>query len=161
MPDGYTSSKARKAAKVTQRCLDYWAELGIVSPSVRKAAGKGHVRLYSFEDLVKLRIVKNLRQLGLSLQQVRKALRKLPKKHPGTDPLLDEVLLTDGRTLFRRLESGQLADVLAEGQLVLNIIRVGLIRKETETSIIELDTQTKDRRIGKKLPRARNETQVG
>jgi DNA-binding transcriptional MerR regulator len=161
MPDGYSSSAARKAAHVSQRCLDYWNELGIVSPSVGKAHGKGTDRLYSFEDIVKLRVVRNLRELGLSLQKIQEALRKLPRKTATKDALRDEVLVTDGQTVSRRLESGQLADVLAEGQLVLNIIRVGLIRQETETSIVQLDDRLDERQAGQKGAGPRRSRQPG
>jgi len=143
MPHDYKSSAARKATKLSQRRLDYWDELGIVSPSIRKAEGKGTVRLYSFEDLVKLRIVKNLRDMGLSLQRIRKALSKLSKGPAGADPLLDEVLLTDGKTVFRRLQSGQLADVLAGGQLVFSIVQVGRMWQETEKAVIRLEGKWK------------------
>lgn len=143
MSEGYNSSAARTVTKLSQRRLDYWDELGIVSPSIRKAEGKGTVRLYSFEDLVKLRIVKNLRDMGLSLQRIHKALRKLPRRPARADPLLDEVLLTDGKTVFRRLESGQLVDVLAGGQLVFSIVQVGRIRQETEESVIRLEEKRK------------------
>lgn len=138
MAEGYNSVVARRAAKVTQRQLDYWAELGIVSPSVQGADGRGSERLYSFQDIVKLRIVKRFRELGLSLQKVRKALRKLRKDGSDGEPLLDEVLVTDGKTLYRRLKTGQLADLLKGGQMVLSIIQLGLIQEETRVAVSRL-----------------------
>jgi len=141
MARGYNSSKVRGLTGISQRCLDYWDERGIVSPSIRLADGKGSERRYSFEDLVRLRVVKHLREMGLSLQRIREAVRKLKKRLPTTDPWLNEVLVTDGKTVFRQVPNGELADVLADGQLVLNIVRVGLIREDVRATVLQLERQ--------------------
>ena len=54
---GYSAAAARRIVGVSQRCLDYWADRGIVAPSVQQATGKGSERRYAFDDLVKLALV--------------------------------------------------------------------------------------------------------
>ena len=122
---------------VSQRCLDYWAERGIVLPSVQQATGKGSERRYSFGDLVKLAVVKRLREAGLSLQRIRKGLQVMRQRWPKKDLLLDEMLGTDGSTFFR-IKGDRVEDILADGQLLLSIVAVGRIRQDVRESVLHL-----------------------
>ena len=106
----FSAASARKIVGISQRCLDYWDDRGIVSPSITEATGKGSVRVYSFDDLLKLTLVKRLRAAGLSLQRIRKGLDVMRKRWPKTDPLLNEIIVTDGATLFRRIDKDQIEE---------------------------------------------------
>lgn len=118
MSSSYSAAAAREITGVSQRCLDYWSERDIVRPSIQMGTGKGSERLYSFDDLLRLTVVKKLRDAGLSLQRVRKGLEKLRKRWPKKDPLLDEHLVTDGES-FYRVNGSQVEDILADRQLGL------------------------------------------
>jgi len=136
---GYSAAAARRVVGVSQRCLDYWAERGIVTPSIQPADGKGSERRYAFDDLVKLALVKKLRVAGLSLQKIRKGLERLRKRWPKNDPLLDEMLATDGVSFFR-IRGDQVEDVLASGQLLLSLVAVGKIRQNIRTNVVEISS---------------------
>lgn len=85
---------------VSGRQVEYWATSGVVRPSI-PAAGKGTRRGYSFKDLVALRVAKRLKDEGISLQKIRKALTYLRKNFPEKkEPLAELRLLTDGKDLF-------------------------------------------------------------
>jgi len=85
---------------VSARQVEHWATTGVVRPSF-PAAGKGTRRGYSFKDLVALRVAKRLKDEGISLQKIRKALAFLRKNFPGKkEPLAGLRLLTDGKDLF-------------------------------------------------------------
>ena len=70
---GYRGPIACSAADITYRQLDYWARTGLVEPSIRTASGSGSQRLYSFRDILVLRIVKRLIDTGVSLPNIRAA----------------------------------------------------------------------------------------
>src|SRR6266508_1043989 len=74
---GYRGVTACHAAGISYRQLDYWARTGLVVPSVRDASGSGTQRLYSFRDIVVLKVVKRLLDAGVSLQNIRKAIDTL------------------------------------------------------------------------------------
>ena len=74
---GYRGPTACNAAGITYRQLDYWARTGLVEPSVRPATGSGTQRLYSFRDILVLKVVKRLLDTGISLQQIRAAVAHL------------------------------------------------------------------------------------
>ena len=61
---GYRGPTACSAAGITYRQLDYWARTGLVEPSVRAAHGSGSQRLYSFRDILVLKVVKRLLDTG-------------------------------------------------------------------------------------------------
>jgi len=75
LPDdlGYRGPTACNAAGITYRQLDYWARTGLVAPTIRSASGSGSQRLYSFKDILVLKVVKRLLDAGVSLQNIRVA----------------------------------------------------------------------------------------
>src|SRR6058998_4420087 len=82
---GYRGPTACSAAGITYRQLDYWARTGLVVPSVRSASGSGSQRLYSFKDILVLKVVKRLLDTGVSLQNIRVAVDALRSR--GVDDL--------------------------------------------------------------------------
>ena len=95
-------------------------------------------------------VVRKFRQTGLSLQKIQKGLAKLRKKWPDQDHLLNEVLVTDGKTIFQRTDKNQVLDILAGGQMVLSIVQVGLVHQELSTTILKLEQKEASR--SKKCP---------
>src|SRR5690625_6488491 len=91
---GYCCPTACSAACITYRQLDYWARTGPVQPSVRSAAGSGSQRLYSFRDILVLKIVKRLLDTGVSLQQIRTAVTHLRER--GIHDMAQITLMSDG-----------------------------------------------------------------
>lgn len=63
---GYRVPIACQVAGITYRQLDYWARTNLVNPSIRTARGSGSQRLYSFKDVLVLKIVKRLLDTGIS-----------------------------------------------------------------------------------------------
>ena len=118
--NAYNTMTASAVTGASERQLRYWDRLGIVKPSVGEAGGRGSRRLYSFLDLVQARAAKRLRDGGLSLQRLRKALGIL-KEHPDQvrHPLAQLSLVTDGDTVFRLTDDkAVMKDILKRGQLV-------------------------------------------
>src|SRR6476646_2524234 len=111
---GYRGPTACKAAGITYRQLDYWARTGLVEPSVRGATGSGTQRLYSFRDILVLKVIKRLLDAGISLQQIRTAVQHLRKR--GTDDLTRVTLMSDGATVYECTSNDEVIDLLQGGQ---------------------------------------------
>jgi DNA-binding transcriptional MerR regulator len=106
--EGFTAHQASKFTGCSQRQLRYWDEVGLVRPSVQGTGGRpGVPRLYSFRDLVALRVVRSLLDGGMSLQRVRRAWEYLNRRADLDQHLSEVKLVTDGEVL----------DALREGQL--------------------------------------------
>ena len=93
-------------------------------PSVRRAEGSGSQRLYSFEDIVRLRVVKRLLDAGVNLERIRVALEELGRQGRA---LADVTLASDGRTVYAIDDDRQLLDLLQRGQGVFAIALEPLI----------------------------------
>ena len=78
----------------------------------------GVPRLYSFRDLVALRVVKSLLDGGMSLQRVRRSWEFLNKKADLDRHLSEVKLVTDGQSIFKICRrDGEVLDALREGQM--------------------------------------------
>jgi DNA-binding transcriptional MerR regulator len=124
---GYRGVTACHAAGITYRHLDYWARTSLVVPSVRDASGSGTQRLYSFGDLVVLKVVKRLLDAGVSLQNIRKAIDTLRSR--GTDDLATITLISDGTTVYECRSPEEVVDLLQGGQGVFGIAVSGAFRE--------------------------------
>src|SRR5213596_2129151 len=80
---GYRGPQVCKIVGITYRQLDYWARTGLVRPSVMDANGSGTQRLYSYRDLVELKVIKQMLDAGISLQSARKAVESLREFDEG------------------------------------------------------------------------------
>jgi len=99
--DAFDSKSASRITGVSLRQIQYWDERGFIRPSVKLAEGRGTKRLYSFADLVQLRVVKNLSQHGLSLKKVRRCIAYLKRSVAGSTSFTDSLrYLSDGEEIF-------------------------------------------------------------
>jgi DNA-binding transcriptional MerR regulator len=136
---GYRGVTACHAAGISYRQLDYWARTGLVVPSVRSAAGSGSQRLYSFRDIVVLKVVKRLLDAGVSLQNIRKAIDQLRAR--GIDDLAQITLISDGTTVYECRSPEEVVDLLQGGQGVFGIAIGGAFR-EIQGSLAHLPAET-------------------
>ncbi len=132
---GYRGPQACSAAGVTYRQLDYWARTGLVRPSVRGATGSGSQRLYSFRDIVVLKIIKRLLDTGVSLQQIRVAVEAVADR--GADDLASLTLMSDGASVYECTSDDEVIDLVRGGQGVFGIA-VSSVWREVEGSLEEL-----------------------
>jgi DNA-binding transcriptional MerR regulator len=135
---GYRGPTACNAAGITYRQLDYWARTGLVVPSVRSAAGSGTQRLYSFKDILVLKVVKRLLDTGVSLQNIRTAVDHLRAR--GVSDLAQITLLSDGTTVYECTSAEEVVDLLAGGQGVFGIAVSGAL-KELQGSLAQLPSE--------------------
>ncbi|MEA2506077.1 MAG: hypothetical protein QOH48_695 [Actinomycetota bacterium] len=117
--EGFTAEQACRFTGCTPHQLRYWDRIRLIKPTVQETRGRPGVRrLYSFRDLVSLKVVRSLLDGGMSLQRVRKAYEYLRKKGDLEDHLSEVRLVTDGQSIFKIAESeGELMDALKEGQM--------------------------------------------
>ena len=135
---GYRGPIACRAAGITYRQLDYWDRTGLISPSIRNAHGSGSQRLYSFRDVLVLKIVKRLLDTGVSLQQIRLAVAQL-ESH-GVEDLAQITLMSDGASVYECTSDDEVIDLVKGGQGVFGIA-VARVWREAEGTWGELPTE--------------------
>lgn len=126
---GYRGPSACQIAGITYRQLDYWARTSLVVPSIRSAAGSGSQRLYSFKDILVLKIVKRLLDTGISLHNIRVAVDHLRQR--GVQDLANITLFSDGTTVYECTSAEEVVDLLQGGQGVFGIAVSGAMRELT------------------------------
>lgn len=126
----YSSLDVRDLTGVTLRQLQWWDEQGVVTPMQ-----KGHRRLYTVPEVLRVSLIMGLRRKSMSLQKIRLVLSKL-----GTDAgarLLrldqagrDVFLLTDGENVYVENSLARIVGVLKDAMHPLTTLCVSdLIRQ--------------------------------
>ncbi len=122
--EGFTAQQACAYTVCTPHQIRYWDKIGLVKPSVQATGGRPGVRrLYSFRDLVALKVVSSLLDKGMSLQRVRRAYDYLRRRAQLDQHFSEVKLVSDGQSIFQMYKNdGELIDLLKEGQLAFYLV---------------------------------------
>ncbi|MEL4504347.1 MerR family transcriptional regulator [Luteococcus sp. H138] len=146
---GFRGPVACKAAGITYRQLDYWARTGLVAPEIRGAEGSGTQRLYSFRDILMLKVIKRLIDAGISLQQIRVAIDHLRQR--GVQDLTQVTLMSDGISVYECTSDHEVVDLLRGGQGMF-AIALGGVWRDIEGSLSELPTERAEENASASAP---------
>ena len=138
---GFRGPVACSAAGITYRQLDYWARTGLVVPEIRPAGGSGTQRLYSFRDILMLKVIKRLIDAGISLQQIRIAIDHLRSR--GVQDLTQVTLMSDGVSVYECTSDNEVIDLLKGGHGMF-AIAMGGVWRDIEGTLSELPTERAD-----------------
>lgn len=132
---GYRGPQVCKIVGITYRQLDYWARTELVRPSVMDANGSGTQRLYSYRDLVELKVIKQMLDAGISLQSARKAVESL---RAFDEDLASVRIVIQGPTIVLAQSDEQVMDLLRGGQGVLSVVLDIEPLQQTITQAVQL-----------------------
>ncbi|MDR3116647.1 MAG: MerR family transcriptional regulator [Bifidobacteriaceae bacterium] len=128
---GYKGPQVCSAVGITFRQLDYWTTTGLVTPSIRVSHSSGVHRLYSFKDIVFIRLIAKITgDLGISLQKVRTAINKMKTEFEN---LKDATIVSDGTSVYACRSKEEVYDILREGQGVFSITLDGIFQDVEES----------------------------
>lgn len=129
----FTAKEAARIANVPYQTLVTWSTRGGIAPapSIRDATGTGKPgRLYSFTDLVELRAIRGLRDMGVSAQALRKVKATLSDFDIDA-PLAYLVVSEDGESISIEYDDGAFMELLKNrGQISYRVLDVGHIAQE-------------------------------
>ena len=137
MQQGYTGPEVCKITGISYRQLDHWTTTKLINASVRNIKGSGFHRIYSFNDIVLVKLVKKLRSAGISLQKIRIALKNVNKILGKNSNISDVSIFSDGSSIYVLTDNDQMIDLLKKGQAVFGI-SLGPVHTETEAEILSL-----------------------
>ena len=134
--EGFSGTKAASIVGISYRQLDYWARTDLIRPSVSDAAGSGSRRLYSYNDLLELRVIKSLLDAGIKLDSVRQAFTYL-RNNVGTDIASAHLVISGSDVVL--CDGDQLIDVMRRaGQGVLNVLPLGGVKLDLDAQLVAL-----------------------
>jgi hypothetical protein len=137
MQQGYTGPEVCNITGISYRQLDHWTSTKLVDASIRNIKGSGYHRIYSFQDIIKIKLVKKLREAGVSLQKIRLALKNIKQILGKNINLSDVSLFSDGKSIYVITSNNEMLDLIKQGQAVFGI-SLGPIHTETEADIHSL-----------------------
>lgn len=139
--EGYRGPQVCTIVGITYRQLDYWARTDLLVPSISAAKGSGSQRLYSYRDLLELKVIKRLLDAGISLQSARRALEVL--RDSGEDVARANLVLSGTQSVLAH-SGDEIIDLLKGGQGVLNIVPMSGVVSELDAAIHELGRVGRD-----------------
>jgi DNA-binding transcriptional MerR regulator len=136
---GYSGTKAASIVGISYRQLDYWARTDLVRPSLSDANGSGTRRMYSYRDLLELRVIKSLLDAGIKLESVRLAFRYL-REHVDSDIAAATLVISGSDVVL--CEGDMLIDVVRRaGQGVLNVLPLGGVKDDLDAQLVALQPE--------------------
>lgn len=108
MTDGFPTAIASKLTGVSSKTLENWNLRGFLKPSVAASGaatgGARTARVYSFHDLIAIRVADDLRQRGIEVRHLKRVVTYLRKRKglslSASDVLASTLLLTDGHDVY-------------------------------------------------------------
>jgi DNA-binding transcriptional MerR regulator len=132
---GFRGPQVCKIVGITYRQLDYWARTDLVRPSVMDANGSGTQRLYSFRDLLELKVIKQMLDAGISLQSARKAVESL---RGFEKDVASARIVIQGASVVLAESDQEVMDLLRGGQGVLSVVLDVQPLQDTITEAVQL-----------------------
>ena len=115
--------------------------------------------MYSFRDLVALKVVKSLLDGGMSLQRVRRAWDYLNQTAKLDQHLAEVKLVTDGRSVFKVVRrEGEVLDALRQGQMAF-FVAIDEVTRQVSDNVAEF-RRDRDQFL-RALREANREAQLG
>jgi len=139
--DGFRGPQVCALIGITYRQLDYWARTGLLRPSIADARGSGSQRVYSYTDVVELKVIKQLLDAGISLQRARRAVECL-RDGLGADLASSNLVLVGSNSVLAHSD-GEVVDLLKGGQGVLNIVPLSGVLEELDAAILKIERNGK------------------
>lgn len=133
---GFRGTQVCALVGITYRQLDYWARTGLLCPSLASARGSGTQRLYSYHDVVELKVIKQLLDAGINLRQARRAIECLRSSLGEDLASANLVVGVDSSVLTRSGE--EIIDLLKGGQGVFNVVPLGGLLGQLNAAIHDI-----------------------
>lgn len=132
MKSFFTPREVSRLIGISYRQIQYWDKTKFLGPSYRR---RGKYRLYTFSDIILLKIAVTLRSSNVSIQRLRRIMRGIKELLPQVNsPLRDLTFLIKDTEVL--IFSGP---VIANNQAVLGSIwiRIAEFVKQIETMFVE------------------------
>lgn len=147
----FKAQQVCKIADVPYSTLDYWARHDVIVPDYALADGKGSKRLYSYRNVIALKVAKLLKDLGAPLDRIKNIADFLHEKH---DDILEHyehnkhelVLITNGQGIYF-LAFDEILERLREMRTLFWVIPLGQIIEEVN-EIIGSDKKLQPLKVG-------------
>jgi DNA-binding transcriptional MerR regulator len=130
---GFRAVLAAELVGVSYRQLDHWARTDVVRPSIANPRGPGTVRIYSYRDLVELKVIKRLLDGGVSFPAARRASESLRPHLEGE--LAEASLIMNGTRVLVARSGEEVLDFIRHDHGVLNVLALGPLVQDLDKKV--------------------------
>lgn len=142
MKSFFTPKEVAKLIGISYRQIQYWDKTNFIKPSYRR---RGKYRLYTFADLLQLKVAKVLREHAFSIQRLRKTIKSLKALLPQVGhPLVDLTFLIEGDRIL--VFSGTVLMTSESGKTYIRF-DVKTLREEIDKMFPDVFTVGDDQRV--------------
>ncbi len=140
---GFSAKEACKIVGITYAQIHHWDKIGIAKPSIMGASGTGSRRIYSFADIIGLKVAARLKEQGLSIQKIRKSVDYLKKNFQDIyNHITNFIFISDGENIFILTDDPNVAlDTLKRAGHFVFSISLDHVVKEVNDNIIKLEKE--------------------
>lgn len=100
VPQAWSSKEVCDILGISYRQLDLWIRSKLLTPSISQGHGSGSARRFSFEDLVRLALIRQLLAAGMSLRHIKIGMEYLSAYELTPEQFAEAILVTDGEEYF-------------------------------------------------------------
>lgn len=135
MAKGFTAPQVSELLEIPYATLDSWVRSGFFEPSLAQASGRGSRRLYSFYDVLILRLVTSLRNQGVSADLLQRLIASMRTNEQEIMELSSKKVIVFGERMFeiRDKSEANFGEMFDEMCLV---IPIGIIRRTMQFRIM-------------------------
>jgi DNA-binding transcriptional MerR regulator len=135
--DLYTVKQAARLSGLTVAMLNYLCRVGIATPAKPERAGHGRRRLYTFGEIVFLKVVARLLDAGISVKRLKESFGDLNEKlrKIGPVPKISGHLVTDGKRIYFQETSIKIEDLTSGQKCFAFLIELAPLQKEVAKDI--------------------------
>jgi DNA-binding transcriptional MerR regulator len=137
--EAFSLEEVARLTGINVDALTKWIRTRFISPSVRRAPGVGrsNKHLFSFRDVVALRVAVELRARGISLAELRKVIAYVKSRSglSASDALASTLLVTDGHDVYEVSDGASFSALRAPGQRVLCIVPLATLVSEVQRGV--------------------------
>lgn len=135
MAEGFSGQQAAQIVGITYRQLDYWARTNLLRPSAADAQGSGSRRIYTYRDLLELKVIKDMLDAGIKLGSVRNIFDYL-RVQLDADIASAHLVVSGGSVVL--CNGDELLDVVRNGQGVLNVLPLRTVKADVDARIVAI-----------------------
>lgn len=136
---GFNTGEAARLTHLPIYTLDQWDRSGFIKPSLQATTGSGHWRVYSFSDLICLRVASHLRVAwGLRLSSLRQIAKRIGEIQPGATLANAYLVVTEQDVLIKVGDKELISTLKQPGQNVMaqTVISLGGVVEELQRALV-------------------------
>lgn len=153
--EGYPSPLVGRLVGLPMATLENWRRRGFIVPAIPAKTPKP--ALYSFRDIIALRVAADLVRRGIPLHSLKKVVAHLHRRRgleltaTASEVLASTMLITDGSDVYEIDGGEMLVSMLRHPDQSVMLVPLGVMVAQVRADVLKVEPQTRGRRTRAKV----------